>query len=52
MIVDTTVSDLAKLGGTADDIKELRERVEAAIPPPVRIKSPVWQPATLTKHQK
>ena len=45
MIVDESVSDLAKLGGKTDDIKELRERVEAAIPTPVRIKSPVWQPA-------
>ena len=52
LIVDESVSDLAKLGGTADDINKLRERVEAAIPMPVRIKSPVWQPAALTKRQQ
>ena len=52
LIVDATVSDLAKLGGTADDINKLRERVEAAIPTPVRIKSPVWQPATPSKRQQ
>ena len=44
LIIDESVSDLAKLGGTVDDIKKLRERVEAAIPKPVRIKSPVWRP--------
>ena len=52
LIIDESVSDLAKLGGTADDISKLRERVEAAIPTPVRIKSPVWQPASLTKCQQ
>ena len=52
LIVDQSVSDLAKLGGTADDIKKLRERVESAIPTPVRIKSPVWQPAALTQRQQ
>ena len=52
LIVDESVFDLAKLGGTADDIKKLRERVEAAIPKPVRIKSPVWQPAALTQRQQ
>ena len=53
LIVDESLSDLAKLGGTADDINKLRERVEAAIPTPVRIKSPVWQPAALTqRHQQ
>lgn len=52
LIVDESVSDLAKLGGAADDIKKLRERVEAAIPTPVRIKSPVWQPAALTQRQQ
>ena len=52
LIVDATVSDLAKLGGTADDINKLRERVEAAIPTPVRIKSPVWQPASVTQQQR
>ena len=43
LVIDESVSDLAKLGGTADDIKKLRERVEAAIPVPKRLKSPVWQ---------
>ena len=52
LIVDESVSDLAKLGGTADDINKLRERVEAAIPTPVRIKSPVWQPASVTQQQR
>ena len=52
LIVDESVSDLAKLGGTADDINKLRERVEAAIPTPLRIKSPVWQPAALNKRQQ
>ena len=52
LIVDESVSDLAKLGGTADDINKLTERVEAAIPTPVRIKSPVWQPAALTQRQQ
>ena len=42
IVIDQSVSDLATLGGTADDIKKLRERVEAAIPVPKRIKSPVW----------
>ena len=52
LIIDESVSDLAKLGGTADDINKLRERVEAAIPTPVRIKSPVWQPASVTQQQR
>ena len=52
LIVDESVSDLAKLGGTADDINKLRERVEAAIPTPVRIKSPAWQPASVTQQQR
>ena len=39
-------------GPAADDINKLRERVEAAIPTPVRIKSPVWQPAALTQRQQ
>ena len=43
LVIDESVSDLAKFGGTADDIKKLRERVEAAIPGPKRLKSPVWQ---------
>ena len=43
LVIDESVSDLAKLGGTADDIKKLRERVEAAIPVPKRLKSPAWQ---------
>ena len=52
LIVDESVSDLAKLGGKADDINKLRERGEAAIPTPVRIKSQVWQPAALTQRQQ
>ena len=43
LVIDESVSDLSKLGGTADDIKKLRERVEAAIPVPKRLKSPAWQ---------
>ena len=42
-VIDKSVCDLAELGGTADDIKKLRERVEAAVPVPKRLKSPVWQ---------
>ena len=50
LIVDETISDLTKLGGTAEDINKLRERVEAAIPVPKRIKLPVWQPAALSAN--
>ena len=41
LVIDESVSDLAKLGCTADGVKRLSERVEAAIPVPKRLKSPV-----------
>ena len=43
IIMDERLSSLDVLGATAEQIQEQREKLEASIPAPKRIKSPVWK---------
>lgn len=41
-VIDQTIQDMAELGATAQQVKEQREKLEARIPTPKRIKSPTY----------
>ena len=51
IVIDESISDLANLGATSEQVKEQREKLEASIPVPKRISSPTWQPSALTQQQ-
>ena len=51
IVIDESISDLANLGATSEQVIEQREKLEASIPVPKRISSPTWQPSALTQQQ-
>ena len=51
IVIDESISDLANLGATSEQVKEQREKLETSIPMPKRITSPTWQPSALSQQQ-
>ena len=51
IVIDESISDLANLGATTEQVKEQRQKLEKSIPVPKRISSPTWQPSALTQQQ-
>ena len=52
LVMDQTITNMARLGFELDAIKQQKEKLEASIPVPTRITSPTWQPAALKEREK
>ena len=52
IVMDQAITNMARLGFGPEVIAAQRQKMEASIPVPKRIPSPVWQPAAPTKRQQ